>query len=72
MSMKFGKVSKTKDLNEYDDVRIVGKTFPDHEAEDLSLTTKPPSSPRRGTADTQTMRGESGQILWQEKCTWWV
>ena len=27
MSMKFGKVSKTKDLNEYDDVRIVGKTF---------------------------------------------
>ena len=28
MSMKFGKVSKTKDLNEYDDVRIVGKTFP--------------------------------------------
>ena len=32
MSMKFGKVSKTKDLNEYDDVRIVGKTFPDDEA----------------------------------------
>lgn len=32
MSMKFGKVSKTKDLNEYDDVRIVGKTFPDYEA----------------------------------------
>ena len=30
--MKFGKVSKTKDLNEYDDVRIVGKTFPDNEA----------------------------------------
>ena len=30
--MKFGKVSKTKDLNEYDDVRIVGKTFPHHEA----------------------------------------
>ena len=29
--MKFGKVSKTKDLNEYDDVRIVGKTFPHHE-----------------------------------------
>ena len=29
--MKFGKVSKTKDLNEYDDVRIVGKTFPDDE-----------------------------------------
>ena len=32
MSMKFGKVSKTKDLNEYDDVRIVGKTFPHDEA----------------------------------------
>lgn len=31
MSMKFGKVSKTKDLNEYDDVRIVGKTFPHNE-----------------------------------------
>lgn len=31
MSMKFGKVSKTKDLNEYDDVRIVGKTFPHDE-----------------------------------------
>ena len=30
--MKFGKVSKTKDLNEYDDVRIVGKTFPHDEA----------------------------------------
>ena len=30
--MKFEKVSKTKDLNEYDDVRIVGKTFPDDEA----------------------------------------
>jgi len=30
--MKFGKVSKTKDLNEYDDVRIVGKTFPHNEA----------------------------------------
>lgn len=29
--MKFGKVSKTKDLNEYDDVRIVGKTFPHNE-----------------------------------------
>ena len=31
MCMKFGNVSKTKDLNEYDDVRIVGKTFPHNE-----------------------------------------
>lgn len=36
--MKFGKVSKTKDLNEYDDVRIVGKTFSDDEAAGLIKT----------------------------------
>ena len=40
--MKFGKVSKTKDLNEYDDVRIVGKTFSDDEgSQRLSLRRRP-------------------------------
>ena len=47
--MKFGKVSKTKDLNEYDDVRIVGKTFPDNEA--------------AGQIKNRTMNGMNGQSL---------
>ena len=43
MSMKFGKVSKTKDLNEYDDVRIVGKTFPhDETIEQIRYSKKTP------------------------------
>ena len=42
MSMKFGKVSKTKALNEYDDVRIVGKTFPDNETFGLIQKAKKP------------------------------
>ena len=43
-----------------------------HEAEGLRLTIQPPSRPCGETAGDETTRGESGQIRWQEKCTWWV